>query len=157
MLRRLSPNGHVVGVDVSPDMAAQFQRRCACHPNARVVRTRIEEPLPFQQEFDRAFISFVLHGLPHVERERVLDNVGQVLKPGGHFLILDYNEFSLPETPFYFKMPFKYLECSYAEDFITRDWHALLAQKGFRVVAEHVFFWGYVRLLNAHWAGDGQM
>jgi demethylmenaquinone methyltransferase/2-methoxy-6-polyprenyl-1,4-benzoquinol methylase len=155
MLDRLSPNIEVTGVDVSQDMLNRFRRRFASYANVRAIHLRIEEPLPFEDEFDCCCISFVLHGLPHEQRERVLDNVRKILKPGGRFFILDYNEFTLEEAPFYFRLPFKYLECSYAEDFISRDWQAILGEEGFLAVDQHLFYMGYVRLLTTQWPGRG--
>jgi hypothetical protein len=41
------------------------------------------------------------------------------------------------------------MECSYALDFIERDWKRILEQRGFHNFEEHSFFSGYVRLLKA--------
>jgi len=149
MLEYLSPQGELVGLDISEEMIAQFRSRCTSHPNARVLRMRIDEPLPFEEEFDKVFVSFVLHGFPQQIREIIVINAHRALKPHGELFLLDYNEFSLRDAPPYLRLPFKHLECSYATDFITHNWHALLAQKGFDDFNQHLFLKGYVRLLRA--------
>ncbi|MCD6457047.1 MAG: class I SAM-dependent methyltransferase, partial [Methanophagales archaeon] len=79
------------------------------------------------KKFDKVFISFVLHGFPQDVREKVINRVFEVLKEGGIFFVLDYNEFSLSKMPFYAMIPFKLIECPYAFDFIKRDWREILA------------------------------
>jgi len=64
----------------------------------------------------------VLHGFPQNIRERVIKNVFEVLKNGGVFFILDYNEFDKDLMPFYLRILFKLIECPYAFDFIEKDW-----------------------------------
>lgn len=149
MLKYLSPEGKLVGLDIGDEMISQFLSRCVPYPNARILKMRIDEPLPFDQEFDKVFISFTLHGFPQEVRGLILANAHRALKPHGEFFLLDYNEFSLQAAPLYFRLPFRYLECSYATDFIAQDWRAILAQNGFEHREQHLFFKGYVRLLRA--------
>ncbi|MCD6165078.1 class I SAM-dependent methyltransferase, partial [bacterium] len=129
-------------------MISQFQKKCANFPNAKIINARVDKPLPFRKNFDKVFISFVLHGLPQDIRETIIKNVFEVLKEGGAFFILDYNEFALKEMPFYLKILFKLIECPYAFDFIEKYWKKILANNGFNDFEEHVFF-KYVRLLRA--------
>lgn len=149
MLQYLSPQGELLGLEISEEMIAQFRTMGAGYPNARVLEMRIDEPLPFEEDFDKVFISFVLHGFPQAAREVIIDNAHRALKLHGEFFLLDYNEFTLQEAPFYIRIPFRHLECSYATDFITRDWRTILTHKGFDDFERYLFFKGYIRLLKA--------
>jgi SAM-dependent methyltransferase len=105
--------------------------------------------LPLREAFDKVFISFVLHGFPQYVRELIIKNVFEALKSNGSFFVLDYDEFSYKEMPFYLKIPFNLMECVYAFDFIEKDWKEILQQQGFDCFKEHHFFQRYVRLLTA--------
>jgi len=149
MAKYLSEKGKLTGVDISKNMIAKFRKRCANVPNARITNRRIDQPLPYKNDFSKVFISFVLHGFPQNIREVIIENAFQALKQNGEFLILDYNEFLLPKLPFYLRFPFKMLECPYAFDFIKKDWKRILADVGFTDFEEHFFFHRFVRLLKA--------
>ncbi|HEC92104.1 MAG TPA: class I SAM-dependent methyltransferase, partial [Candidatus Atribacteria bacterium] len=148
MMNHLSSKGELVGLDISSEMVAQFERKCASFSNAKIINQRIDEPLPYENKFDKAFISFVLHGFPQGARKQIIRNVFKALKKDGEFFILDYGEFSVKEMPFYLKIPFKFIECPYAFDFIEKDWQKILAEEGFNYFEKHLFFYGYVRLLK---------
>lgn len=148
MRKHLSENGEILGLDISKEMIEQFKKKCKSFRNVKVVEKRIDEPLGYKEEFDKAFISFVLHGFPQDVRIQIIRNVFNALKKRGEFFILDYNEFSLKETPFYIKIPFRFIECPYAFDFIERDWERILSNEGFNHFEKHIFFKGYVRLLK---------
>lgn len=149
MMHYLSAEGELVGLDISSEMIDQFERKCVGAPNARIVNQRIDMPLTYDNEFDKAFISFVLHGFPQEIRIRIIRSVFKSLKDRGEFFILDYNEFSMKEMPLYLKVPFKLVECPYAFDFIARDWRRILAGEGFDHFEVRSFYHGYVRLLKA--------
>lgn len=55
----LSDNGGIVGLDIGEEMIQQFEQKCQKYPNVVIQKYRIDEPLPFENEFDKAFISFV--------------------------------------------------------------------------------------------------
>jgi len=149
MMKELSKEGRLIGVDISEEMIFQFRKKCASFPNVEIIHARIDQPLPFREEFDKVFISFVLHGFPQNVREGIINSVFEVLKGNGKFFILDYNKFSYDEAPFYFRVPFKLIECPYAFDFIKRDWKQILANHSFSDFEEFFFFKDYVRLLKA--------
>jgi len=149
MAKYLSEKGELMGVDISKDMIAQFEKRCADLPNAKITNRRIDQPLPYNNKFTKVFISFVLHGFPQNIRDVIVENAFQALKQNGEFLILDYNEFLLPKLPFYLRLAFKALECPYAFDFIKKDWKQILADAGFTDFDEYFFFHRFVRLLKA--------
>ena len=148
MANYLSTKGEFVGLDISSEMVTQFERKCASLPNAKIVNQRIDEPLPYENEFDKVFISFVLHGFPQDVRRKIIRNAFKVLKKRGEFFILDYNEFSIKEMPLYLKIPFKLIECPYAFDFVEKNWQKILAEEGFNHFEKHLFFRDYLRLLK---------
>jgi ubiquinone/menaquinone biosynthesis C-methylase UbiE len=149
MMEHLSEEGELIGVDISSRMISQFRKKCSVFKNARIINARVDQPLHFKKQFDKVFISFVLHGFPQRAREEVIENAFRALKARGLLFILDYNEFSIKKMPFYSRAAFKLIECSYALDFIERDWKRILEQRGFHNFEEHSFFSGYVRLLKA--------
>lgn len=148
MNRYLGAGGRVVGLDIGPEMLEQARRRFARQPHIAIERQRIEEPLPYRDEFDKVFISFVLHGLLQEERLEVIANACRALKPGGEFLILDYNEFDLERASRFVRFVFS-LECRLATDFIGRDLQTILRERGFDGFRKHTYYRGHVRLLAA--------
>lgn len=149
MVSYLSEKGRLLGIDISDEMEKQFCSRFKEFTNVSFLKQRIDQPFELTETFDKAFISFVMHGFPHQVREKTIQNVINHLKPGGIFFILDYNEFSLRDMPLYMRVPFKITECPYAFDFIKRDWKEILKDFGFQTFHEHLFFWNYVRFLVA--------
>jgi len=149
MMKYLSQRGQLVGLDISEAMVSQFRAKCRGFPNAEIVNRRIDRPLRYENDFDKAFVSFTLHGFPQQIRAMIIDNAFSALSSEGELFILDYNEFSLPEIPWYIRLPFRMMECPYAFDFISRDWKWIMRRRGFGRFTEYVFFGGYVRLLKA--------
>jgi len=148
MMNYLSTKGELIGLDISNEMITQFKSRCANFTNAKIINQRIDKPLPYENEFDKVFISFVLHGFPQAVRRQIIRNAFKALKKEGEFFILDYNEFSVKEMPLYLKIPFKFIECPYAFDFVEKDWQKILAEEGFDHFEKHLFFRSYLRLLK---------
>jgi ubiquinone/menaquinone biosynthesis C-methylase UbiE len=147
MRRYLSNKGRIVGLDIGPEMLAQAQRRCRCFANVTFEKRRVEERLPYEQEFDKVFISFVLHGFIQEDRLRIIQNAWRALRPAGHFLILDYNEFDLARSPWPVRFAFQHIECPLASDFVQRDWRAVLQEQGLGDCQALRYYFGYVRLL----------
>jgi len=145
----LSKKGKLIGIDISPEMFFQFKKNCSNFPNANVIHARVDQSLPFKKGFDKTFISFVLHGFPQNVRRAIINNAFNVLKEGGEFYILDWNEFNLKNLPFYEKVFFKLIECPYAFDFVGKDWKKVLADNNFAGFEEFYFFKNFVRLLKA--------
>jgi len=100
MVRYLSSEGELIGLDISKVMISQFKKNCADFSNATIINKRIDQDLAYEGYFDTVFISFVLHGFPQEARNQIIRNAFKVLKKDGVFFILDYNEFSLEEMPF---------------------------------------------------------
>ncbi len=145
----LGNDGKITGLDIGAEMIAQFEKKCRAHPNISLIRKRIEDPLPFQGEFEKVFISFVFHGFPDSEREKIARNAFNALRPGGQFIIFDFNEFDLDSQPWWFRGGFRVIECPLAFQYITVDWKDRLSSWGFDRFEEHLYFSGRIRLLKA--------
>ena len=121
MVKHLGDNGRIVGMDIGAEMLRQARERCQAYPQVSFLEQRIEEPLPFHEEYDKAFTSFVLHGFEDQDKDRIMTNVHQALKPGGEFWILDYDEFDLGQTWALFRWIFQHFECPLATEFLSLD------------------------------------
>ncbi len=141
--------GSVTGLDISEVMQVHFRKKCEGKNGAEFILQRIDIPFDLGRQFDKVFISFVLHGFPQEVREVVIRNAYNHLKEGGSFHILDYGEFDLEKTPAYIRIPFKKIECKYAFDYIRRDWKEILRGIGFREFSELKLGGRYARLLTA--------
>jgi len=80
MMKYLSTKGELIGLDISNEMIVQFKSKCAGLANVKIINQRIDKALPYEDEFDKAFISFVLHGFPQEIRIRIIRNASKVLK-----------------------------------------------------------------------------
>ncbi|MCK4787969.1 MAG: class I SAM-dependent methyltransferase [Desulfobacteraceae bacterium] len=149
MLKILSPTGRVVGVDLSQEMLKQARQRCRAYPQVTFLNRRIEETLPFHEEFNKAFISFTLHGFEDEDKEKVIVNAYRALKLDGILWILDYNEFDLDRQWFPFRWAFRHFECELASEFLSLDLKEMLAHHGFGNFVTYPFLRDYVRLLGA--------
>lgn len=64
MNKYASENSSLVGMDISEDMERQFNTQCQSYSNIKFVNSRIDQPFKLDQQFDKVFISFVIHGFP---------------------------------------------------------------------------------------------
>ena len=149
MNKYVSEDSLLVGLDISEDMEKQFNENCEPFPNIKFINKRIDQVFEPDQEYDKVFISFVIHGFPHEIRKNVIQNAYNNLKKGGTFNILDFAEFDMQKMPFHHRFIFKKVECKYAFDFIERDWKGILREAGFNYFKETFYFKKYVRLLKA--------
>jgi len=149
MAKYLSNSGSIVGLDIGEEMIQQFEKKCQRYPNVSLQKLRIDEPLPFRSEFDKALLSFVFHGFPDEKKVAILDNIKRALRPGGQLFILDWNEFDLKDTPFVFQKVFQKVECPLALEYVKVDWKKNLAGQGFDNFDEKFFFRKLIRLLKA--------
>lgn len=96
---RVGPDGEVHGIDAAPEMV-----EVACHKAARAgldvdFRMGLIEDIPFPDEtFDLVLSSLMLHHLPHDLKGEGLAEIYRVLKPGGHFLAVDFEP---PASPWF--------------------------------------------------------
>ncbi|RLD14679.1 methyltransferase type 11 [candidate division KSB1 bacterium] len=149
MAEYLSEKGRIVGVDKGEEMVEQFQKKCGKLPNVSLHTQSILEPLPFENEFDKVVMVFVFHGFTQENRRIIAENAKKALKPGGQFILLDFNEFDFKSKPIWFRVGFKAIECPLAFDFIERDWKAQFKEWGFGDFEEHLWFFDTMRLFKA--------
>jgi ubiquinone/menaquinone biosynthesis C-methylase UbiE len=145
----LGENGHITGVDISKDMEKQFLARFKDSNMVDFINQRIDRPFDLVKQFDKIFISFVIHGFPHEVRDTVIKNIYAHLKPGGSLFILDFAEFDMDKMPALHRFVFKKVECIYAFDYIRRNWKTILSGYGFGDFSENLYLKKYVRLLRA--------
>jgi demethylmenaquinone methyltransferase/2-methoxy-6-polyprenyl-1,4-benzoquinol methylase len=149
MLKFLGSEGGIRGLDISEEMAQQFQKRFHGDPRVSFVEQRVDVPFQLGTKYNKIVISFVIHGFPHEVRHTVIENAMNHLAAGGSFFILDFSEFDMASMPPLHRVIFKTVECKYAFDFIGRDWKTILKDKGFTDFSEHLYLNRYMRLLEA--------
>ena len=147
MRKYLSNEGFILGLDIGEIMIKKFERKCKKYKNVQVSKQRIDEQLSFNNEFDKVFISFVIHGFSQEDRIKIINNAYNALKPGGKFFIFDWAEFNIDNTGFTFRSIIKLIECPLAFDFIERDFKAILQEHGFKKVFENQYAGKKIRLL----------
>jgi len=148
MLKYIKEKGYILGLDIGKEMIDNFKKNCNFQ-NTEIKEMKIDEILPFKEEFDLVFISFVLHGFIQEKREIIIRNAYNALKSNGRFAILDYNSFDIDKSSFLTKFAIRKLECPLAEDFIIRDWKNILKKVGFKEFNESFYYFKKVRLLIA--------
>jgi len=148
MAEKAGSQGWIVGVDISDEMLVRAWKRCRGYPNVAFKKQRIELPLPYKEEFDKVFISFVLHGFENDQKLGIIRNAYQALKAGGSFYILDYAEFDLGRMWFPLRWVFTHWECQLAVEFLELDIKEILQGQGFSNFEEEFFFKRYLRLLK---------
>ena len=149
MNKNVSNEASFIGLDISEDMERQFNGKCKNFQHIQFINKRIDQPFALDREFDKVFISFVIHGFPHEIRETIIENASNHLKQGGYFNILDFAEFDMDKMPFHHRFIFKKIECKYVFDYIKRDWKTVLQEQGFGNFKESFYFKKYARLLKA--------
>ncbi len=144
----LNDKGHITGLDISELMEKQFRYKFKKDKRGEFIKQRIDLQFNLQHTYDKIFISFVIHGLPHEIRSIVIQNAYNHLNPGGKFFILDFAEFDMDKMPWLHRFIFKKIECKYAFDFIKRNWKEILISYGFDHFTEHFYLKKYIRLLS---------
>lgn len=149
MRRYLTDKGSILGLDIGKEMLAQTQHRCRNLQNITFEKRRIDQSLPYSEDYNKVFMSFVMHGFVQEDREHIINNAFCALRPGGEFLILDYAECEPSESSWPVRMVFR-AECPLATDFVRRDWVEILNAHGFDRFEAHHYYFGHVRLLAAY-------
>lgn len=147
--QKIGHNGSIRGLDISKEMLSLSRKRCQSYPNVNFEEQRIEMPLTYQEEFDKVFISFVLHGFEDTQKVGIISNAYRALKPEGAFCIFDYNEFDLERLWFPLRQAFIRGECQLASEFLRLDLKGMLSSQGFTSFQEELFLRGHLRLLKA--------
>ncbi len=149
MCKYMGKEGYILGLEIGETAIRRFNNRFEGIDKVQIEKRRIDKPIPYENVFDKVFASFVFHGLPHSSRLKLLDNAHNALKKNGTLLILDYGKFEVATLPFYFKIPFKALECKYAFDYLKRDWDNIFRQHRFEVTGRNTYFNNFAQLLSA--------
>ena len=148
MAEKVGSHGRIVGLDINDEMLSRARKRCGRYPNITFKKQRIELSLSYKGEFDKVFISFVLHGFEDDQKLGIIHSAHRALKPGGVFHILDYSEFDLKKMWFPLRWAFTHWECQLAVEFLKLDMKEMLESQGFTDSEEEFFFKGYLRLLK---------
>jgi demethylmenaquinone methyltransferase/2-methoxy-6-polyprenyl-1,4-benzoquinol methylase len=139
MAEKVGPYGKIIGVDVSDEMLSLARKRCRNYPNVIFNKQRAELPLPYKEDFEVVFISFVLHGFENEQKLGIIHNAHQALKVGGSFYVLDYAEFDLGRMWFPLRWAFTHWECQLAVEFLELDIKEMLQSQGFSDLEEEFF------------------
>jgi ubiquinone/menaquinone biosynthesis C-methylase UbiE len=149
MAEKVGSQGRIVGLDISNEMLVRASKRCRGYPNIIFEKQRIELALPYKEEFDKVFISFVLHGFEDDQKVGIISNAYRALKAGGSFYILDYAQFDIDRMWFPLRWAFARWECQLAAEFLKLDIKEMLCAQGFADFKEEFFFRRHLRLLRA--------
>ncbi|BBB33292.1 ubiquinone/menaquinone biosynthesis methyltransferase [Thermotomaculum hydrothermale] len=137
----------IVCMDIGKEFLKQLAKKSEKNKSLLPVKASLKSFLPFRaNSFDMTFMCFVLHGFEHEERLFVLKEFYRILKPGGYFCLIDYNdEINLKKASIITKIGF-YLECDLASEFITHNWEKELSKIGFKNFNYKFYFGKKVRL-----------
>jgi ubiquinone/menaquinone biosynthesis C-methylase UbiE len=149
MAEKVGPYGKIIGVDISDEMLRQARNRCYKYPNVLFNKQRAELPLPYKEDFEVVFISFVLHGFENTQKLWIIHNAYEALRAGGSLYLLDYAEFDLGRVWLPLRWAFTHWECQLAVEFLELDIKEMLRSQGFSNFEEEFFFKKHLRLLKA--------
>jgi demethylmenaquinone methyltransferase/2-methoxy-6-polyprenyl-1,4-benzoquinol methylase len=106
MAPRVGPSGRLVMTDINPSMLAKGRDRLlnAGYPVTAMICDA--ERLPFEDgSFDRVTLAFGLRNMTH--KDKALEELVRVLKPGGKALILEFSKVLPPFEKLYDHYSFK--------------------------------------------------
>jgi len=163
--RKMHPDSHVTGLDLSPGMLAVMERKLEKAGLQNRIDTREGdcEQLPWPEaSFDRVTIAFGIRNFEN--RARALHEILRVLKPGGRLVIL---ELSVPSHPLlrgpymlYFRhiLPwigglvsgdrkaYEYLPASVLSFPDPQEWTEFMQEYGYVKVSHRAFSLGICRM-----------
>ncbi len=132
--------GLVVGFDISDDMLRRAREKTRGYGNIKIVKRDMRGDMgDFEGFFDIALIVLAFHGFTPEDRGKILENVHRILKPGGKFYLLDYNQMDYSRAPFYFKILIDKFECPLAEEFLSYDLAGEAEKHGFRMTKKKTY------------------
>ena len=140
--------GHdVIGVDLAESML-EIARR---HNKGNLVKFEVADATRLRFEtnsFDVSCVSFALHDMPPNIRERVLQEMVRVTKPGGIMVMVDYD---LPRNKIGRVLIYRLItlyEGEYYKQFIVSDLDSLLRKTGIEVIERISILFGAGRILR---------
>ena len=137
----------VIGLDINESML-EIARK---HNKESLVNFQIGDATHLEFEdntFDVACISFALHDMPLLMRQKVLQEMGRVTKPDGVIVVVEYG---LPNNKIGRALIYRLItlyESEYYKQFITTDLETLLRKTGIKITARHSALLGGVRILT---------
>jgi len=137
----------VVGVDLSAAMIRIAQKKNRDGKVRFDVADATDLPYP-NGSFDVACVSFALHDMPLMIREKVLKEMVRVTRPGGTLLIVDYG---LPKNRLGRWLIYRLVrlyEATYYREFIQSDLQGLLRQTGIEIVQERPALLGAAKIIK---------
>jgi len=149
MAHETGSQGKIVGLDISDEMISRAWKRCRKYEIINFKKLRIELPLAYEEEFDKVFTSFTLHGFEDDQKLAIIHNAYKALKPGGTFCVLDYAEFDIDKMWFPLRWAFTRWECELAVEFLKLNIKGMVRTQGFTDIEEEFFLRGHLRLLKA--------
>ena len=91
MLKRRCAAAEIVGLDPDPKALRRAENKLRRAEVSAQLNQGFADELPYEAgSFDRVFSSFMFHHLEEQDREKALQEVRRVLKPGGSFHLLDF-------------------------------------------------------------------
>jgi demethylmenaquinone methyltransferase/2-methoxy-6-polyprenyl-1,4-benzoquinol methylase len=137
---------HVTGLDASPFALQRAQQRA---PRAHYVQGFAEAmPLP-DSHFELVVSSTAMHEMPPDQLHQIFAEVQRILKPGGHFVILDFhrptNVFFWPAVALFFWL----FETETAWQLLSTDLPTLLGSYGFARCQQRLYAGGSLQVLLA--------
>lgn len=98
MAEVVGPEGHVTGVDLSPERVAEASLRCQLRPNLRFLHADIRSLALPDASIDYAWSQFVFEYLP--ERLPALRELARVTRPGGKVVVSEIDGLGFQNWPF---------------------------------------------------------
>ena len=140
--------GHnVIGVDLTESMLGIARK----HNKGGLVKFEAADATHLQFEensFDVSCVSFALHDMPPRIREKVLQEMVRVTKPGGIIVIVDYD---LPRNKIGRALIYRLIslyEGEYYKQFIESDLNSLLRKTSVEVIERVSVLFGAGRILK---------
>lgn len=144
------PGSRITGVDLSPYFLSVAQYRSELRQAGQGNRLQLQETTPSTQpaptwvhaaaeatglpaaSYDLVSASLMFHELPRYAAQAIFHEARRLLKPGGHFTLMDMN----PRSAIYAKMPPYVLTLlkstePHMDDYFNFDIEAAIAQAGF--------------------------
>lgn len=142
------PGLRITGIDLSSDMLERAGEKLAAHPNVQFKEGDfLKIPLP-DHAYDAAFSISNLHYF--ADPEAVFAKAGRLLKPGGKFILIDWNRQSLKGKIYHAYM--SALDPAFAKVYTIAEASALFKNASFTVETTTLFrvdlFWSMMRIVG---------
>lgn len=129
------PNLHILGIDLSEDMLSLAEKRIGSKPNVSFKQGDFLETSLEENSFDVAFSLSNLHYFSNPLS--VFEKVKRVLKPGGLFIIVDWNRDSFQGKIYNWYMG--KADPSFAKIYLISETSHFLEEAGFKPLHHHFF------------------